>query len=327
MRWPPRAGVGALSGGDYDGGVSSADAFAAPPMSVQPDLAEYQQRVDMLRASTYLEYPAHVHMETLSLCNAECGFCPYVALDRKGTAMSDELIAKILDDLTAIPRSVPFQISPFKVNEPFLDKRIFDVLEEIHEKLPQAKIALTTNATPLTDDKLARLARLPNIAYLWISFNDHRPEHYERIMALPYGRTIERLNAIHRRKAAGRLHFPVVTSRVGDGTPDDDEFCAWINANYPYFSAAVFQRGAWIGQVDTPTTPPPNVGCARWFELSITATGVVAHCCMDGKAEHPIGDVTRQHVLDVYNDPKYRALRERTLSRLDVEPCRRCSFL
>ena len=80
-----------------------------------------------------MKYPAHVHMETMALCNASCSFCPYPSLERKGATMPTALIEKIIDDLTSIPRSVPFQLSPFKVNEPFLDRRLFYVLDLCNE--------------------------------------------------------------------------------------------------------------------------------------------------------------------------------------------------
>lgn len=59
------------------------------------------------------------------------------------------------------------------------------------------------------------------------------------------------------------------------------------------------------------------IGCQRWFDLSITATGRVALCCMDGRAEHCIGDINNSHALEIYNGGAYRALRERGDSRLD----------
>jgi len=119
------------------------------------------------------------------------------------------LISKIIEDLRDIPHTLPFQLSPFKVNEPFLDTRLYSILTQINERLPNASLTLTTNATPIT---------------------------------------------------------------------------------------------------------------------SITATGIVAHCCMDGAAKYPIGDVSRQHVLELYNAPAYRRLREHTARRQDAEPCNRCSF-
>src|SRR5690348_5429724 len=99
-------------------------------------LEAYQRRVEAMRQSPYMDYPAHVHLETLSLCPAACYFCPYPTLERKGTVMPDELIAKIISDLKAIPQDLNFQLSPFKVNEPFLDNRLFDILRTVNRELP-----------------------------------------------------------------------------------------------------------------------------------------------------------------------------------------------
>lgn len=287
------------------------------------------KNVEIYRHSDYMQYPKHVHMETYSLCPAACNFCPYPTIDRQGNKMSDDLIHKIITDLTDIPKHVPFQFSPFKINEPFLDTRLFDILKKINRKLPQAEIMLTSNASPITPKALARLARIHNVSGLWISFNDHRPEQYEETMKLPWGRTFERLTMIHDWLADGRLTIPVSVSRVGDRSVADLDYVTYIEEHFPLFRPAVFQRGNWLGQVDglNPNIVVPDISCTRWFELSITSTGQVAHCCMDGKAQWPIGDVTETHVLDVYNHPDYKRLREMTRSRLDAEPCNTCTFL
>jgi hypothetical protein len=241
--------------------------------------------------------------------------------------MPDALISKIIEDLRDVPHTLPFQLSPFKVNEPFLDTRLFSILEQINERLPNASLTLTTNATPITEKHLTRLAAVRNLAYLWISMNDHREAEYEATMQLPYRRTIERMRMIHAARAGNRLPLRIVLSRVGDGSEADLAFVQWVKREFPLFEASVFQRGNWLSQVDTPTAGAPKVGCVRWFDLSIIASGIVAHCCMDGAAKYPIGDVSRQHVLEVYNAAAYRRLREHTARRQDAEPCNRCSFL
>lgn len=288
--------------------------------------ADYQRYVDATRKSVYMEYPMHVHMETMAKCNAACVFCPYPKLERQGTVMPDALIHKIIKDLADIPKHVRFQLSPFKVNEPFLDVRLFDVLQEINDTLPNAWMTLTTNATPVTEKNLMALTKIKNLDSMWISFNDHREKEYEETMSLPYKRTIERLELIHRKRVSGELPFRVVLSRVGDGTDADIEFINWVRNHFPHFEQSVLKRGSWIGQVDIDQNVP-DVGCTRWFELSITATGTVAHCCMDGQAKWPIGDVNTRHVLEVYNDPHYRALREKTRSRREASPCNQCAFM
>jgi tetratricopeptide (TPR) repeat protein len=301
----------------------ASEAAAADRRVLQP----YQDKVDQLRQSPYMDYPAHVHLETMSLCNAACTFCPYPTLERQGTTMPLELIEKVIDDLTAIPPTLPFQLSPFKVNEPFLDKRLFYILDLCNDKLPNACLTLTTNASPLTEKKLDQLAAVKNLGYLWVSLNDHRPEVYEATMKLPWPRTFERLQLLARKQAAGQLPFRVVLSRVGDGSAADAAFCDWVREHFPACEPSVFPRGSWLGQVDTPVGQVPAVGCTRWFDVSITSTGVVAHCCMDGQAQWPLGDINRQHVLEIYNAPHYRRLRQQAVTRAEVEPCNRCTFL
>ena len=200
----------------------------------------------------------------------------------------------------------------------------------IESQLPNAVIILTSNASPITGDKLAKLEKFSHIDSLWISFNDYREAEYEVAMQLPYARTLERLAMIHQAKASSRFSPQVVLSRVGDGSVVDQAFCIWVKNKFPLFKVAICPRGRWLGQTDMRPLSPidiPHVSCARWFELSITATGVVAHCCMDGQALFPIGDVHKQHVLEIYNNPEYRRLRESTVTRLDASPCRNCNFL
>jgi radical SAM protein with 4Fe4S-binding SPASM domain len=302
-------------------------AVEASQEDLSPALLAYHKNVLAMRQSSMIDYPAHVHLETMAKCNAACSFCPYSTLDRQGAVMEDELIEKVVNDLCDIPRLHTFQLSPFKVNEPFLDNRLIDLLALFNTRLPNACITLTSNASPITEKKLTQLAAFPRIGYLWISFNDHRKVEYEQTMQLPYKRTIERLEMIHKAKAEQRLHIRVVLSRVSDGSSTDREFAIWVKTRFPLFDVSLLPRGGWIGQINAPANPPPSVRCSRWFDVSITATGEVAHCCMDGKAEFPIGNVRHEHVLEIYNKPSFRRLREKLNTRLEVDPCRRCSFL
>lgn len=289
-------------------------------------LQGYQQHVMDLKATPYMNYPKHVHLETLGLCNASCSFCPYTAMERKGVRMPDELIEKVINDLTAIPVGLPFQLSPFKVNEPFLDSRLLPLLGTIRTRLPNAQVSLTTNAQPLTEAKLDQLLATSDLLYLWISLNEYEAEPYHRIMGLNFEITLRRLHMLHRRAQEG-MKLSVVLSRVGDGSVRDGGFFDYCKREFPLFEVNIFPRGAWLGQVnDIVQSPIYGVACQRWFELSITCTGVVAHCCMDGLAKYPIGDVNTQSVLDIYNSPDYRALRETAVNRLAASPCKQCSF-
>jgi sulfatase maturation enzyme AslB (radical SAM superfamily) len=138
------------------------------------------RKATALQHSPYLDWPALVHMETIAICNAACGFCPYPGLERKGVKMSDALIEKIIGDLTAIPKNVRFQLAPYKVSDPFLEARLFDILELVNEKLPNAAISIISNCSPLTQRKIVQLAAIKNLAYLGVSLNYDNAEEYGR---------------------------------------------------------------------------------------------------------------------------------------------------
>jgi hypothetical protein len=55
----------------------------------------------------------------------------------------------------------------------------------------------------------------------------------------------------------------------------------------------------------------------------------VALCCMDSGHEDetfPIGDVRKNTMLEIYNQPKYRSRREMLWSRKHVSPCHSCNY-
>lgn len=294
------------------------------------ELAEREvKKVQLLRASVHERYPRHVHLETLAVCNAACGFCPYPTLERQGTRMPEALIDKIIGDLEAIPQKVPFMLAPYKVNEPFLDVRLPDILHRINERLPSAAICLFSNGSAFTERSLSKLAKIENIEYLVISLNEYEPEPYEALMQMPLARTLDRLELLHKRAVAGDLFFPVTINRVMDGSEADMGFLAWGKERFPAFRTTVSLRKDWNGQVDEQATfhSAPDLPCQRWFDLSIMATGKVTICCMDGIGEWTIGDASESNLLDLYNLPKQRAIRLEAKSRLSVEACRTCTHL
>lgn len=285
-----------------------------------------QLAIERMRRSRYMDYPLEVTIETLTSCNASCSFCPYPKLDRLGTRMSDELIDKIIGDLEAIPQNLPFGISPFKVNDPLLDKRIFDICDRINRRLPNAQPRLFTNASPMTDAIIERIAGIEHLQHLWISLNEFEAETYQKVMGLPLDRTLQRMDHLHAAVEAGRFPHPVIVSRVRNCSADDDAFIAFVQQRFPRFAISVMPYASWAGQIESPDpmTPPP-VGCGRWFELSIMSTGKVALCCMDGEGKHVIGDVATENALAIYNSDSYRKFRQTTPTRLSAGfPCASC---
>lgn len=250
--------------------------------------------------------PREVSIETYTLCNAACTFCPYPTLERKGQKMSDELLDKLIDEMKDWG---PFYFSPFKVNEPLLDKR----LESICKRLPHSFIRLFTNGSPLTQRHIDWIGKIPNIVHLWISLNSHKEKEYEQVMSLPFKHTAKRLDNLHRQD----FPHPVVLSKVGG----DEGFRQYCYDRWPKFKVFIIKKDAWIDYTDAQITQVPDRPCARWEELSITSEGKVALCCMD-EGKYSIGDVNKQTMLEVYET----LVQRHGHSRLEFDPCKRCTY-
>lgn len=270
----------------------------------------------------WLDVPREVSIETFTQCNARCTFCPYPDLTRKGNKMSDELLDKLVRELARMPK--PICVSPFKVNEPLLDKRFIPLCQRINREAPRTMLRIFSNGSPLTKDKVAEIAKLKNVIHLWISLNSHIPEEYERLMGLKFERTAANLDYLH--ECVGKYQFPhpVVLSCVGF---PNEPFRRYCFDRWPLFESWALKKDAWIDYTDPQVTEIPDEPCIRWFELSILSDGKVSLCCMDGKGEFTIGDVNNQTMLEVYNAPYWRERREKLLSRKHApDPCNRCSY-
>lgn len=265
----------------------------------------------------YHSQPNEVSIETLALCNARCTFCPYPTLERQGTRLPDALIDRLIDEMAAFEH--PFHFSPFKVNEPFLDKRLLPICRKFSERVPHGTLRLFSNGSALTEKNIEGVAQLERVTHLWVSLNSHRPKEYEALMGLDFAHTAKCLDRLHARD----FPHPVVVSRVGM----DRDFMEYVAWRWPKFQPAIIKRDAWIDFTNADDLTVPASPCVRWWELNISATGKAALCCMDGEARFGFGDVTKQTLLEIYNHPTLKAWRDGMMDRRDAgSPCSGCTY-
>lgn len=275
----------------------------------------------------YLDWPAEVSIETFAKCNAACTFCPYTTLDRIGAKMPDEMIDRIIEELKDHPGA--FMVSPFKVNEPFLDKRLLPICRKINAELPNAHLRLFTNGSALTEAHIAGVHALERVVHLWCSLNEHEAGAYKDLMGLDFERTCANLDRLHTAKANGLFRHDVMISKVREGEPPTERdwaFARFVQGRWPLFGVHLIKKDGWLGYVEPGSGEIPDASCGRWFELSITATGIVSTCCMDGEAAYPIGDLNTQSLFEVYNSREWRINRLKMWSRKNVTPCSRCTY-
>src|SRR5262249_44188711 len=127
-------------------------------------------------------FPRTLQIQTFTGCNADCIFCPYgetYTTQPKGK-MPIELFHRIIDE--ASEHGVR-RISPYLMNEPLMDRDLFDKVRYINEKIPDCKVVVTTNGhflTPPVVDKILEMG--DGLHKLYVSFQGIDKEAYAQTM-------------------------------------------------------------------------------------------------------------------------------------------------
>jgi len=291
-------------------------------------LVEYEKKITSFKNTEYLNYPAVVTFETYAQCNASCSFCPYRKLQRKGIRMIDEVINKIISEMSDFPSDNPIRVVPVRVNEPFLDKRIIDICNSISDKIKNSQVELYSNGSILDSFIFKQLLGVKNLTILGISLNYHEKNTYNSGMKLSFEKTVKNIDQIYNEYNQGKVPFVIVITGVSNNDYTDQQFINWVSNRWPKFAVHILSKGDWLHNVAlVDCDPVPNVGCAHWFSVNILSDGTEAFCCIDSEGLYGNGNISTKHLIDLYNEPFKRSLRETLPTRKSVSVCHECSFL
>lgn len=305
---------------------------------MQADYAEYPSRVRELQRQ-YMSYPRAISIETLVRCNAKCVFCPYPTSARQGQEMSDELFAKIIDDLSEIPRDHPCSINLHRINEPLLDPRMERFIRLVHDKLPGASQRFWSNGTMLRQGGFEWMAEFPR-ATLTVSLNSMDEDEHIRLMGFGLSVVLRGLDYVHDLAVAGRFPLPVTLCAPFVGAESAARFQEACKLRWPRFVSACRPFFQWMGESGAGSQERVMFGlpsefasradafaCAQWFDLHTLANGYVTKCCIDetGYVGHEEFDASRHNVLDIYR--RRLALRRDLPQRRTVPGCQGCLHL
>ena len=271
-----------------------------------------------------IEYPRLVAIETTNRCNAKCKFCPNNSLARARRVIDDDLFKKIIEDCKEFPLPA---IEPFLQGEPFVDPKILDRLAYINEQLPNTALRLYSNGAALTPQKSDALREL-NVDKIYISLNTINKEKYEEIVGLPFERTMENVLALCSSSPKGPVAKTITLriTMVENTTPEEvQQFIDLCNKlGVRHMTSGLFN---YKGDICS-SLPIPDFPCEHIDRLDILSNGQTTLCCMDQEGEYGWGDVINHSVLEIFNSPKARHVRQmhRAGKRCELCPCNQCNL-
>jgi MoaA/NifB/PqqE/SkfB family radical SAM enzyme len=273
-----------------------------------------------------------VSLETCSVCNHRCDFCPVSVDPREAEVMPQDLFERIVGEIAdvATPRTMVF-LSNY--NEPTVDPLFEERCRCLFDR--GLAVSLLTNATGLKPALAARLAGRGRFRYLGVNLPTLDPERYR---ALHGTRDLARV--IANVEAVSSMAIAEERAIVALGEEDDrhrrdvetlrDRFgpLGWDVRPFKIRSRA--------GQIGSVLPPPKRrlAGCdlmgSRPFEhLHVTAGARAVLCCQDYYEKWVVGDLRTESVAQVLGGETIARLRRWAYGVEDAPDdflCRRCEF-
>jgi len=228
-----------------------------------------------------------VEIETTTVCNRKCSYCPNANLTRPAKNMDEALFRSIIDSLHEIDFSG--RVSPHFYGEPLVDKRILKFLAYTREKLPKAQIKLFTNGDLLT---YGLFLKLIDAGVDVVRIAQHDPE--------PRKALVETLKKIKENGLMRHIEYVKYYDNEKDLT----------------------NRG---GLVDVKSSVKKTF-CDYVTCATVDYDGNVLLCCQDYLSKHRFGSLRKEKLVDVWNSPRYKALRDKIKCGIwPLEICKVCA--
>jgi len=271
----------------------------------------------------------YVSIEPYNLCNAQCVMCPYQKMIRPKVKMSMQLYRKIIDD--CLENGIESVNLNF-YNEPFLDNLIFERIE--YAKSKEIKVSLFSNGSVLNKEIIDQILD-SGIDEIDFSFDGFSKKTYEQIRVnLNFEKTRDNILGLIEERNKRGLNKPKITmifvkSDKNIGEVNDFKNFWKDKADVVGFSQDD-NRNQTLDLSKFKTKKSIAYPCRKpWSELIVMSDGRVPLCCVDCDGSIILGDLNNQTISDVWNNEKFRKIRQLHLSyQADQIPiCRNCLHL
>lgn len=267
----------------------------------------------------YAKKPQVIQIETTIACNATCWFCPQKYATRRPMFMEEWVWKKIIDE----SREMGIIYRPFILNEPFVDKRMVDIIRYIKQD-KTAIVEFNTNGEPLLPKRADEIIEA-GVDAVRFSVDGIRRETFNEARGISYDKVYA--NVEYFLKAARSASRPITTEvrmiKFPGTEAEQKEFVAfWEERKPTQIILTDLYRYPWEGQTEVVHKPCLKIIDQMFFYVDGRAT----LCCWDSKERQIVGDVKTENVLDIWNGEVLNQCREALDQgrREDIHLCSRC---
>ena len=227
-----------------------------------------------------------VCIETTSICNRRCSYCPNSKYYRGNFHMDTKIINKILKELKELDYRGTFCFHLF--NEPLIDKRLPEIIKETRKEFPMNKIVIYSNGDLLT---IGLFKKLIKNGVTHFDITQHAKE-----MTKPMKEIF----------------------RFIDKNPE-------FKKNLYYKTQILLNNWGGLVKIEE-ENPKINTCHSPTNMLAINYKGDVIICCINFLGNHKYGNVKDEKIIDIWNKKEYKNIRKECRKGIFNLPlCKKCA--
>ena len=269
---------------------------------------------------------AKVYVEISNLCNLSCAFCP--GTKREKRAMTEEEFSGLLPKLRPYTDFLYFHL----MGEPLCHPKLGKFLELAHEA--GFRVILTTNGTML-EKQQELLLRSPGLHKVNISLHAFEAND----LTVPFDEYLRRCFEFGK-AAEGKVLVSYRLWNNGGADQLNEQILSTLSRYFPG-NWVRERKGIRIGErvyleygdkFDWPDLSAADGGEHVFCyglrdQLGVLCDGTVVPCCLDHEGDLTLGNLFRQNMDEILENPRAKAIYEGFSGRKAVEPlCRRCGY-
>ncbi len=256
----------------------------------------------------------YVSIETHTVCNQRCFFCPVSFEQRHSHFMETRFFERIVLELTAWRETIE-AVWLMLYNEPSLDRRMVEQCLTLERAgLPAA---INTNASAFTPAKTDELVAAGGIGFLSVNLSTFDRAAYARDRgADQLDQVLRNVDHMKDRPLAREMVLMVLGQRDED---HERQIAAahqrYGGSRFRIVSDEIMDRAGFLAvgrkvrQGGGRLAGCENVGSRPLQHLHVTPHGKVVLCCQDYDATHVVGDLHRESVAEVLGGERLAEMR------------------
>jgi len=285
--------------------------------------------------------PIMLNLETYSVCNAKCVFCARRKLPQSKELMPMDLFKRICSEYKAMGGGY-LGFSPL-LADPLLDPLLLERIGIIRESFPTVSAHLFTNGIAFqkfSDDQLIEI--LTGLKYINISLGGLDKDSYKIMMGVDQFKTVwESLGRLSRinQKLGGvcKLTLHIRTHQIRE-TIKSPALVKLRESGYEC-SDIMNAFSSWDGLINQEDLPKGatlikrnNSGCKipcliPMSYMTVMPDGRVLACgCIDAKESTRIGHLDNSTLMEIWQGPELKALRDSFISGNLYPVCKHCGY-